>query len=159
MIYHNTILKFTFVLLAFVYSMLPIQAGSIFCFDAMVLLFLSFCFISPKNPPSLFFAWFVGLLQDILLGSQLGEHAFALSVTAFMCLVLLKRMQFFVLWQQVICLGCLTLIHQLLIALFEGGAGHFVPLIFYFSSAVMNMALWVLIGYGFARQKQYSAVI
>ncbi len=147
------------ILLAFIYLMLPVPPSSVFSFDIMVLLFLSFCFASPKRPPTLFFAWSIGLAQDILLKSQLGEHAFSLCVTAFMCLSLLRRMQFFVLWQQVICVGCLTLINQLLIALIEGGQGHFIPLFGYFSSAIMNMAFWVFIGYGFVHQKHYNAVL
>lgn len=152
-------IKFICTLLSFLYLTLPIPMGSIFSFDPMVLLFLSLCFANPKYPPSLFFGWSIGLLQDVLLGSPFGSHAFSLSITAYMCLILLRRMQFFVLWQQVICVGCLTLINQLLIALIEGGQGHFISLFAYFSCAIMNMALWVLIGYGFVRQKTYSDVL
>ncbi len=144
------------VVIAFIYTALPIPEASIFSFDAMVLLFLVGCFLNSKSPPTLFFAWCLGLMQDVFLGSALGEHAFALTLTAYMILALLRRMQFFALWQQVMCVGCLTLVNQLLIAVIEGAQGHFLSMFVFVSPVIMNMALWVMIGYAFFRHKSIT---
>ena len=142
--------SFIFSLLAIlfgtIYSLLPLADGSVFSFDPWVLVFVVRSFLNVRNPPSLVFAWALGLIQDLLFASLLGEHAFALTITAYMSLTLFSRMRFFALWQQVICVGGLTLVNQLLIAVIEGVQGHFTTLIVMVAPAIMNMALWLLIG-------------
>lgn len=135
------------IICSLIYTVLPLPDGSVFSIDFMLLLFVCWCFLNPKSPPTLWFAWSLGLAQDLLLGSVLGEHAFALVVSAYMALVLLQRMRFFALWQQVCCIGCLSLVNQLLIALCEGGRGHFASLFIVISPAVMSMTLWLIIAF------------
>lgn len=145
-------------LFALIYSCLPIAPGSIFSIDAMVLLILCWCFIEPKSPPSLTMVWIVGLLQDILSGTMLGEHALALVVTCYIILKLYRRMRFFALWQQVLCIGCLALINHLLIALLEASQGRFASVFIVIAPAVMSMALWLLIGSIIFRKHDLSSV-
>lgn len=138
----------------FTYSVLPLPEASVFSFDMMVLFFLVAAFLNRKEPPLLFYAWILGLVQDSLLGSLLGEHAFSLTVTAYMILKLLNRMIFFSLWQQVLCVGGLTLINQLLIGVIEGLQGNFSSIYTVISPAIMNMALWLFIGLFVFRDQQ-----
>lgn len=136
---------FLSVFFALAYSVLPVPEGSVLSIDMVVLLLLVWSFITPKHPPSIFFAWCLGLLQDLLLGSMLGEHALSLSLTVFMLLKLLQRMRFFALWQQVFCVGGLSLINQLIIALFQGASGHFASVFVVIAPAIMGMFCWIII--------------
>jgi rod shape-determining protein MreD len=141
------------VLFSLIYTVLPLPEGSVFSIDVMILLFTTWCFLSPKTVPTLFLAWCLGLLQDVLLGSVLGEHAFALTITMYMLLNLLRRLKFYALWQQVLCVGCLTLINQLLIAIIEASQNNFASIFIVLSPAIMNMALWLVIGYAIFRHQ------
>jgi len=141
------------VLFALIYTALPLPGASIFSLDIMVLLLTTWFFLSEQTPPTLLMAWCLGLLQDLLLGSILGEHALALTVTMYMLLKLIRRLKFYALWQQVFCIGCLTLINQLLIALFEACQGNFASIYIILSPAIMNMALWLIIGYAIFRHQ------
>jgi rod shape-determining protein MreD len=146
-----------FVLLSFlfalIYTVLPIPSTSLLSIDVMVLLILCWCFINPNAPPSLALIWCVGLLQDLLTNAMLGIHALALVITGYTIFKLYQRMRFFALWQQVLCVGCLVLIHQLVIALFEAGQGHFASPFIVISPTVMSMALWLAIGTFIFRQQ------
>ena len=134
-------------LIALIYATLPIATASLFSIDPMVLLFICWCFFNPSSPPPLLVAWSLGLVQDLLMGSVFGVHAFSLSITVYMILKLFHRMQFFALWQQVLCVGCLTLVNQLMLALFAGFQGHFANIFIVISPAVMTMSIWLILGY------------
>ncbi len=45
-------------------------------------------------------AFLLGLIQDILIGTLLGEHAFRLVAIAFLMLRFRSRLRFFPMWQQ-----------------------------------------------------------
>ena len=142
------------VLMSLIYSVLPFNDSSIFSIDIFVLLFVAGCFLYSKTPPNLWCAWFLGMIQDLLFGSVLGEHAIALLITVYMMLLLQQRMQFFVLWQQIMCVGCLTLINQLIIALFEAAQGNFASIYIVLTPTIMNMALWLCIGSSFIKYRK-----
>ena len=75
---------FTIIFSSLIFTVLPLPDGSIFSIDILVLLLISLSFHYYKDPPGLWLAWFLGLLQDVFLGALLGEHALALAVTHFM---------------------------------------------------------------------------
>ncbi|MDO8697231.1 MAG: rod shape-determining protein MreD [Pseudomonadales bacterium RIFCSPLOWO2_12_59_9] len=49
-------------------------------------------------------AWLLGLAADVLYGSLLGQNALALSLIAFLVLILQQRLRSFPIWQQSVVL-------------------------------------------------------
>jgi rod shape-determining protein MreD len=60
-------------------------------------------------------AWVVGFLLDILLGTLLGVHAFALSLVVFGVSSNFQKMRNFSVWQQSIIVGAFLLLYHFVI--------------------------------------------
>lgn len=69
------------------------------------------------GPPGcgLGFAFAVGLLVDLLRGAPAGQHALAFCVTAYLAQLLEYRVRHFMLFQQALMAGVLTLACQLVV--------------------------------------------
>ena len=69
------------------------------------------------GPPvcGLGFAFAVGLLLDLLRGAPVGENALAFCVTAYLAQLLEYRVRHFMLVQQALMAGVLTLAYQLVV--------------------------------------------
>ncbi len=86
--------------------------------------------------------WCVGMLLDVLTGTLLGQHALALSVTAFAAHKLHRRVRVLPIWQQAISVFGLMLFYQILVLWVSGIQGQPVPLLGYWTSPLVSMALW-----------------
>lgn len=128
-----------------IYSAIPLPVGSVVSIDAMVLFFITWAYFFPDERPLLWLAWLLGLLLDVLLGSSLGEHSVALVITVYMVYKMVRSMPFFAIWQQVFCVGCLTLVNQLVLALLEAMQGYYVSVLVVISPVIMNMFWWLVI--------------
>lgn len=62
-------------------------------------------------------AWGVGFLLDILLGTVLGVHAFALSLVIFAVSSNFQKLRNFSVWQQSILIGAFLLLYHVVIFL------------------------------------------
>ena len=71
-----------------------------------------------------FYAWFVGLAQDIVEGSVWGGHALALAVVAYICLVSYQRIKNYSVWHQSLWVVVLVGLHQLIVNGIQGLAGY-----------------------------------
>lgn len=69
----------------------------------------------------------VGLLQDTLCGTPLGQHALAITVVAAGVLAVHQRFRVMPLVQQALLLAPLLLLHQVVMGLVTGNAGRPVP--------------------------------
>lgn len=69
----------------------------------------------------------VGLLQDTLCGTPLGQHALAVTVVAAGVLAVHQRLRVLPLAQQALLLAPLLLLHQAIMGLVTGNAGRPVP--------------------------------
>ncbi len=66
------------------------------------------------------FAWFFGLLMDVLKGAILGQHALALSVVAFIALKFRQRIRVFPIWQQTVTVTAIVAVYAFLILWIDG---------------------------------------
>lgn len=62
---------------------------------------------------SLLSIWLVGCVQDLLEGVALGQHAMALMVVAYVCLLSYQRMRNYTLWHQTFFVFVIVGLHQL----------------------------------------------
>ena len=88
------------------------------------------------------FAFLVGLLLDLILGTPAGEYALAFCVTAYLAQLLEHRVRHFSIPYQGLVAGALTLVFQLIMVAFglieAGGTLHLAQ----FYSALGAMLVW-----------------
>jgi|SRR5690625_1260480 len=97
----------------------------------------------------------VGLIQDALLGSLLGQHALTFALLAFLTIKLHQRIRVFPLWQQAISVLVLLLLTQLVIFWINGFVGRSPVSWTYWLTAVVGTLLWPWI-FGLMREIRRS---
>ncbi len=88
------------------------------------------------------FAFVLGLLQDVLVGTVLGEHAFRLAIISFIVLRFRSRMRFFPMWQQALAVGALLLNDRIVVLLLRAIAGEFAIDWRYWLAPLVGAVLW-----------------
>jgi rod shape-determining protein MreD len=87
-------------------------------------------------------AFAVGLVVDIVEGAVLGQNALALSVVAFLALVLYQRVRLFNLWQQAGVVFMLLGINQLLVQWVQNVTSQGAQSLFFLMPALVGSLLW-----------------
>jgi rod shape-determining protein MreD len=87
-------------------------------------------------------AWTLGIGEDVITGTLLGQHALGLSLTAFLTLRLHQRIRIFPLWQQSITVLVLLLVERLLSLWVIGATGQPTPSLWYWTPTLVSMLLW-----------------
>jgi rod shape-determining protein MreD len=90
-------------------------------------------------------AWCAGLVQDIIEGAALGEHALALVVVAYVCQISYQRVLNYVIWQQAGLVFVLIGIHQLFCNWVHGLVGYSAPPQVFLVPALISAMLWPLV--------------
>ena len=87
-------------------------------------------------------AWTLGVSEDVLTGTLLGQHALGLSVTAFLTLRLHQRIRVFPLWQQSLSVFVLLLVEHLLSLWVIGATEQPTPSLWYWMPTLVGMFFW-----------------
>ena len=87
-------------------------------------------------------AWGLGIMQDVVSGALLGQHALSLSVLAFLTVRLHQRIRIFPWWQQALSVLVLLLLERLLSLWVIGTAGQPTPSPRYWIACLVGMLLW-----------------
>lgn len=80
-----------------------------------VLLVLSYWTLALPNRVNVGMAFFVGLILDVLLGTSLGVHSFALCISIFVLAANYQRLRNYSIWQQAVIIGTLSSLYHLII--------------------------------------------
>lgn len=89
-------------------------------------------------------AWAVGLLLDLATGSLLGQHALALTLTAFIALSFQRRLVLFSPMQVVMYVLSLLIFARATIMILKLFSGHEAPNLHYFWPVITGVFLWLL---------------
>lgn len=95
--------------------------------------------------PDYFQVWalfVVGLILDVLLSTVIGEHAFALTVTAWLINSKSRRFYFFSIGQQMALIGLFSAIYQGLLMIITASLGFHTGWIGFVGSVVSSVILW-----------------
>lgn len=87
-------------------------------------------------------AFLVGLLLDLLQGSMLGEHAFAMIVVAYIMILLHRFLRVYPLFQQALFICLVLLIYQLIVYVIQGVIGELPKTVFYWAPILTSTILW-----------------
>jgi rod shape-determining protein MreD len=90
-------------------------------------------------------AWGIGIVQDLLLGTLLGQHALALALNSFIAARLHRQIRLFPLWQQCILVAALLSINQFLFAWINGIQGLTHPAVAYWGPLLTGGTIWILV--------------
>lgn len=131
--------------IALVLSMNGVRSWAQFLMPPMVLLVTLYWVLFGPVIYGLGFAFLIGLLLDLMLGTPAGEYALAFCVTAYLAQLLEHRVRHFTLPYQCLVAGALTLMFQLIMVAFglieAGGTLRLAQ----FYSALGAMLVWPLL--------------
>lgn len=109
---------------------------------ALVAMVLLYWVIALPERVGIGIAWMVGLMQDIVTGAPLGQHAFALSVLAYLALILYQRLRMFTPVQQAGVMFVLIGLNQLLCNWVQTLHGAAAPDLRFLLPALISALLW-----------------
>lgn len=86
--------------------------------------------------------WIMGLINDVLTGMLLGQHALAYCLVIFLTLKLHQRLRLYPLWQQAQSILVLLTLSQLLLLWINGMIGRPLHSWLYWAPSVLGALLW-----------------
>lgn len=92
-------------------------------------------------------AWMVGIVQDVVQGTPLGQNAFALAVLAYLSLILYQRMRMYTPVQQAGVIFVLIGLYQLLCHWVQTLSGTVSPNMWFLMPALVSALLWPLLSF------------
>lgn len=87
-------------------------------------------------------AWFIGMCLDVLNGTLLGEHAFALTIVGYLAIRIHTRFRMFSLVQQGLFIFLFVLLYQFILFCIQGFSGDLPRTWLYWLSSLTSMLLW-----------------
>jgi rod shape-determining protein MreD len=90
-------------------------------------------------------AWVLGLIQDVLQGAILGQHALTLAVTAYITIKLCQRLRVFPIWHQTLAVGIIVAIHEFLNYWIDGMTGNLAGGLLELAPIVSALFVWPLL--------------
>ncbi|UFH50160.1 rod shape-determining protein MreD [Pseudomonas sp. KNUC1026] len=104
-------------------------------------------------------AFFLGLAQDVLYGTLLGQNALILTLTAFLIMSLAPRLRMFHMWQQCLTVFVVLGVTQLAQLWLSALTGNRQPTLALLWPAVVSALLWPWISYGFRGLRRRYRII
>lgn len=92
-----------------------------------------------------FFAWCIGLLQDVIEGTVWGAHALALAIVAYICMAAYRRMKNYSVWHQTLWVFVLVGFHQVITNWVQSLAGYEATTKVLVLSSVVSALFWPLL--------------
>ncbi len=123
-------------------SLLPMPEWLMWARPSWVLMVLIFWALVVPDQMNVGYAWTAGLLQDILTGTLLGEHALAFTVVVYLVYRLHRRINMYPILQQALSVLIFTLIYQSIIYVIQGFIGEAPQSHLYWLSSLTSMLLW-----------------
>lgn len=107
-----------------------------------VLLVLSYWTLALPHRVNIGVAFVNGLILDVLLGSSLGVHSFAMCVSIYVLAANYQRLRNYSLWQQAIVIGIMSAFYNLVVFWLQHLLTDVYFLITYMWPVVSSMIIW-----------------
>lgn len=112
---------------------------------ALVAMVLIYWVIALPERVGIGIAWMVGLVQDIVEGTSMGQNAFALAIVAYLALILYQRLRMYTPLQQAGVVFILIGLNQLLCHWVQTLTGTVSPNLLFLLPALVSALLWPLL--------------
>lgn len=106
-----------------------------------------------------FIMWLLGLLQDLIEGTLLGQHALGLVLVVYICLLSYQRLRNYALWQQSTWVFVLVGIHQLFGNWAYSLTGNAAQNLSFLLPALSSALCWPLLVTGLNRLRTYYRLL
>lgn len=133
---------FLSLLTAVILTLLPMPGLAVWLRPAWVLMILIYWTIAAPERVNVGLACVIGILLDVLEGTLLGEHAFALILVIYLVSRMYSRLRMFPLLQQGFVIFLLVLLYQFILFCIQGFLGALPTSWLYWSSALTSLLLW-----------------
>lgn len=105
-------------------------------------LFLTYWTLALPQRVGMTTAWVLGLAEDVLYGTPLGQNALILTLVTFLVLSLQQRLRMFPMWQQCLVLLVVYGLAQLVQLWLHALTGNRAPTLAFILPAVVSALLW-----------------
>lgn len=139
---HNWFAILITLLIAFTLALLPMPDWTIWLRPAWVLLVLIYWTMTMPYRIGVVFAFFMGLMMDLLNGSLLGEHALAFTLVIYFVARMHIRLCIYPPLQQGLSIGIFVLFYQFIIYCIQGFGGELPSSHLYWLSSLTSMLFW-----------------
>lgn len=130
------------IVIALVLQIMPMPAIADLYRPDWVLLVLSYWALALPNRVSVGVAFFIGLILDILLGTSVGVHSFAMCLCIYVLSANYKRLRNYSVWQQSIIIGIMAALYNLVIFWLQHLLTDIYFLFDYLWPVVSSMVIW-----------------
>ncbi|WP_341521262.1 rod shape-determining protein MreD [Pseudomonas sp. G.S.17] len=111
-------------------------------------LLLTFWILALPHKVGMTTAWMLGMMEDVLYGTLLGQNALILSLIAFLVMTLHQRLRMFPIWQQCLVLLVVFGLAQLAQLWLSALTGNRQPTLALVLPALVSALLWPWVSYG-----------
>lgn len=126
-------------------NILPLPLWAQWGRPELLALVLIYWVIALPERIGIFTAWCVGMLQDVVEGAPLGQNALALSILAYLALLLYQRLRMFTPLQQAGVIFMLVGFNQLLCNWVQTLTGAVSPDLLFLFPALVSALIWPLL--------------
>ena len=130
--------------MAFLLTLIPLPGWAVELRPPWVALTLIYWLLAAPERVGVFWAWAMGLLLDVAIGTTLGQHALSLAVMAWVTVSLHRRLRLFPLFQQTLAVWLLLLLERLVSLWVMGALGQPTPGLPYWWSTLTGLLVWPL---------------
>ncbi|MFS2158806.1 rod shape-determining protein MreD [Pseudomonas sp. Pseusp122] len=111
-------------------------------------LLLTFWTLALPHKVGMTTAWVLGLMEDVLYGTLLGQNALILSLITFLVMSLQQRLRMYPMWQQCLILLVIFGLAQLAQLWLSALTGNRQPTLALLLPALVSVLLWPWVSYG-----------
>lgn len=145
-------------IVAFILTLLPMPGWAVWLRPAWVLMTLTYWAMVMPDRVNVGTAWITGIFLDVLEGTLLGEHAFALTIVIYFVVRMSSRLRMYPLVQQGLSIFLLVLLYQFILFCIQGFLGALPNSWLYWSSSLTSMLLWPWV-YSILRGKTDAQIV
>lgn len=127
---------------ALVLQIMPMPAAVDLYRPDWVLLVLSYWTLALPNRVNVGVAFINGLILDILLGTSLGVHSFAMCISIYVLAANYQRLRNYSVWQQAVAIGVMSAFYNLIVFWLQHLLTDIYFLITYMWPVLSSMVIW-----------------
>jgi rod shape-determining protein MreD len=129
-------------LLTLVLTLLPMPAWAVWWRPSWVVMNLIFWLMTTPDKTNLGFAFSLGIVLDVLNGTLLGEHAFALTILSYFVLRMHRQLRMFPILQQGLTVGLFVALNQFILFCVQGFIQELPHPWLQWATVLTSMILW-----------------
>jgi rod shape-determining protein MreD len=155
---HNGVIVLFTLLIALMASIMPMPLNAdAFRPDWVLIVLMYWCMALPGRV-NIITAWVMGFLLDVLLGSVLGVHAAAMSISIYIIIRNHQKIRNFSIWQQALITGVLAALYHLVVFWLQRFLIDVVFLTSYLYPVITTIVLWPWVFYLLRRVRRHFSI-